>query len=174
MARPIFQPLLLVLALLTRAADALRLGGAQVAPRSAQLRTAPRAAAIRCETEMQYRKRMSGGSGTATPESAPTKEDSSQRRDFNLATDVDAVEMFGSVGGATLTRKGIAEAGRITSDAVVAMERLQDAVKRAGERPAAESAEVLQDLIGQVGAREPPAIPARGTRTRPAAPRRHA
>ena len=104
-----------------------------------------RARDVRCESEMEYRKRMSSGKPAPAPaERAPVK-----RSTGAASGDVDDIEFFGAVGGGTLTREGIEMANRVATPAIDAEAALQEAVNEAGSLPPKEAAELLERLIGE-------------------------
>ena len=58
-------------------------------------------------------------------------------------------QVFGSIGGGTLTRENAASAMKVTSPALAAMERLKEVVDDAGKLAPAEEAELLSQTLDE-------------------------
>lgn len=99
-----------------------------------------RAPYVRCSSEMEWRKQQA--SGGATP--ASRNSSAILRQPSNLATDVDDLQFFGSVGGSTLTRQDFLDARKNINPVGLAEERLQKVVDDAGTVPPAAAVSMLK------------------------------
>eukprot|EP00962_Isochrysis_galbana_P002634 scaffold714_cov121-Isochrysis_galbana.AAC.7 len=89
---------------------------------------------------MEWRKQQA--SGGATP--ASRNSSAIPRQPSNLATDVDDLQFFGSVGGSTLTRQDFLDARKNINPVGLAEERLQKVVDDAGTVPPAAAVSMLK------------------------------
>ena len=110
-------------------------------------RPSPARATLRMESEMQWRRRMQEQG--SKPEGRPDNDDVRQQRNSVVgSTEVDNIDFFGGTGGGTLTRKGISDANKVTSNSLEAVEELSAAVDAAGTMSPEETTSELQRLIG--------------------------
>jgi len=92
---------------------------------------------------MEWRKQQAGAAaGFATP--SPTNGTSAPSRTANPASDVDDIEMFGSVGGGVLTRQAFEDCQKMINPVGLAEARLQAIVESAGTMPASAAASMLK------------------------------
>lgn len=89
-------------------------------------------------SEMEWRKRQqlsdqARAAAAAEEDAKPVAREESPQP--NLATSVDDMNFFGAIGGGKLTRESIKQSTKLSSPYILAEEALQEAVRRAGERP---------------------------------------
>jgi hypothetical protein len=162
--------LLLWLALALDGASALVMGGVG----SQAARVTARSSPIRCESEMAWRRRMErersglpepeAPAEAKAPEEAPAAEMVRPMPKPDMATSVDLLfdgggigmgqtdtffgsDVFGSIGGGTLTRENAAAAMKVSSPALAAMDRLKEVVDDAGKLAPADEAELLSQTL---------------------------
>ena len=105
---------------------------------------------VRCLSEMEWRRQQDAktkrqGADAAAP--SPVNGTATPRRASNLATDVDKIEMFGAVGGGTLTRQDLEDSRKNINPVGLAEERLTAVLDEAGGVPPEAAVSLLKLAI---------------------------